>query len=214
MIIAINKCEPATPDAQWEPSNATATLLQAANSQIRRNITFAKYANIWTNSGIEIDDMKELLRRYYSSVNVIRIPQKSRYQLLNEQRDKLYELILDNCNRSSDTKLEKRMLPDVDEFGTFLSLAFDHFAESLDKPFDFIKASLNSSPPPGSFTDNVYLFVLTVNLKRDLDGEIQKLFNLLTPMISSCILLDSSRKRRMGKDARIYYFRCDHLTTY
>lgn len=198
VIIAINKCESATPEAQWDINTATGTLLSSATSQIRKNITFAKYANSWANSGIDVDDMKELLKLYYSSVHVVRVPQKSRYQLLNEQRDKLYELILDNCNRSSEAKRRKQMLLDVDQFGVFLTLAFDHFAESLDVPFDFIKASLKSSPPPGSFTENVEKFVLAVHRNEHLQGDIRTLFTMLTPMVAACILLDSSRNRRMG----------------
>lgn len=199
VIIAINKCEPATPEDQWSIRNATAHLLSATNSQIRKNVTFAKYASIWESRALEIEDMRDLLKCYYSSVSVVRIPHKSRYNLLNEQRDKLYELIVDCCLRSYQAKLAKRMLADVDEFGLYLSLAFDHFAESLDVPFDFIRASLKSHPPPETFHANLYSFILQVRNWKGFVGQVQTLFDLVKPMVASCIMLDSSRNQRMGQ---------------
>ena len=199
VVIAINKCESATPSDQWNTSNATAHLLSTTNSQIRKNVIFAKYAKIWESRALEIEDMRDLLKCYYSSVNVVRIPHKSRYKLLNDQRYKLYNLILDSCNRSSEVKLQKRMLADVDEFGLFLSLAFDHFAESLDEPFDFIQASIRSNPLPESFHNNIYNFALMVMRQCHLWEETAAHFDIITPMVASCIMLDSSRHRRMGK---------------
>lgn len=58
------------------------------------------------------------------------------------------------------------MLSDVDECEMFLSLAFDHFSESLDTPFDLVKASLKISPPPENFMGNVYRFLLSVEGKK------------------------------------------------
>lgn len=198
VIIAINKCESATPADQWNTATATADLLSATNSQIRKNKTFEKYVKIWEKRDLDVEDMRDLLKCYYSSVHVVRIPQKSRYNLLSEQRDKLYNLILECCDRSSETKLGKRMLADVDEFGLYLSLAFDHFAESLEVPFDFIRASLKSNPPPETFPANLYSFILQVARWKNLRGKIEALFDLVKSMVASCIMLDSSRNQRMG----------------
>ena len=199
VIIAINKCEPATPPEQWNIHSATAQLLSATNSQIRKNPTFAKYVRIWEDKDFEIDDMRDLLRCYYSSVSVVRIPHKSRYNQLSEQRIKLYDLIVDCCERSTQAKISKRMLPDVDQFGEYLSLAFDHFAESLDEPFDFVRASLKTYPPPETFYSNLWNFIKQVNIWINNRGDIQAIFELIKPMVASCIMLDSARSERIGE---------------
>lgn len=159
-----------------------------------------KYKKLWETARFQIDDMNDLLRCYYSTVNVVRIPEKNRYGLLHNQEKVLYNIILDCCNRSSETKEGKRMLADVDEFGLYLSMAFDHFSESLDVPFDFVKACLQHNPPPETMVDNMWYFTKLVHRQnRSLKGQISQLFDLLTPMIASCILLDSYRKRIIGK---------------
>ena len=90
------------------------------------------------------------------------------------------------------------MLPDVDEFGLYLSLAFDHFSETLDKPFDFVHASLKYQPIPETLADNILIFAKAVARNCQLEGQIKELFEKLTPMIVSCLMLDSARKRRIG----------------
>lgn len=200
-IIAINKSRNDTPSDQWSHVTATAKLLRSANAQIAKNKTFMKYAAMWQErSNTSIDDINDLLRFYYSTVNVVRIPLKSRHQLLHEQREVLFEIIHDCCQKTFEQSQRRRMLADVDDFGMYVSLAFDRFAESLDEPFDYMQASLKSQPPPRSMGDHVYGFSKLVHRRSGKPKpHAAQLFDKLTPMIASCLMLEAARKQRLGK---------------
>jgi hypothetical protein len=142
--------------------------------------------------------MQDLLKCYYSTVHVVRIPDKSRYQLLDKQRRQLHDKIVECCNVSYETNLERQMLSDVDEFGLYLSLAFDHFSETLEKPFDFIEASLKHRPLSDTLSDNVLSFARHFGSIQGRHGDIDWVFKQLVQFISSCILLESARKQHIG----------------
>ena len=197
-IIALNKSDSSTPDDQWSSVNATGILLSSANAQINQNPTFAKYIRNWRSSQIDINSMHDLLKCYYSTVHVIRLPNKSRYRLLDQQRNELHRLITECCATSYKMKSERHILPDVDELALYLSLAFDHFSNSLEEPFDFVQASLRYQPAPETFADCLFVFAKELAKSRGLNGQIELLFEQLTQLIASCLLLDSMRKQRIG----------------
>jgi hypothetical protein len=76
------------------------------------------------------------------------------------------------------------MLPDVDEFGLYLPLAFDHFSESLNNPSTTwrLPRSIGHHPPH-----------LQITLRSS-----SCLFHTLTLLVTLCLVLDSSRKQRIG----------------
>jgi hypothetical protein len=197
-VIALNKSDHMTPDDQWSSINATANLLKSTTAQINKNSTFRRYADKWKSYQSRVRDMEDLLKCYYSTVHVVRLPDKSRFQRMHDQREELYSVIINCCKDSHETKMERNMLPDVDEFGLYLSLAFDHFSESLDEPFDFVAASLKYQPVPDSMQDNMKRFVFAIGETQGMRGRISELFTMLTPMIASCLMLDSARKQRIG----------------
>jgi hypothetical protein len=196
-IIALNKSDHSTPEYQWDPVNATASLLTSTSAQINKNPTFRKYVAKWKHANVHVRDMNDLLRCYYSTVKVVRLPDKSRLQRMHDQRKELDRVIQECCNDTMEVKTERRMLPDVDEFGLYLSLAFDHFSESLDTPFDYVEASLKHRPPPESFADNLKVFVSKVAARKS-ETDVSQLFDFLAPFVASCLILDSSRKQRIG----------------
>lgn len=199
-IIVLNKSNTKTPDDQWDTINATAHLLSTTNAQLDDNRTFAKYAKEWRRrSTSRIDSMHDLLRCYYSTVHVVRIPEKSRYQLLNQQRQQLHNVITNCCAMSYRDKQDRELLTDVDEFGYYLSLAFDHFSETLDEPFDFVEASLKRNPSSNNFGDDLLQFAINLATYRGFAGQVLVLMKHLTPFIASCILLESVRKQRIGR---------------
>ncbi|KAI0490190.1 hypothetical protein F4859DRAFT_183291 [Xylaria cf. heliscus] len=198
-IIALNKCSNSTPDAMWNTLTATDELYKSMDSQLQKNNTFQAYVKKWESSRFRISDMEELFRCYYSKVHVIRLPDKSRYKLLEQQRDELYNIIRECCSKSFMKKRESRILPDADEFGIYISLAFDHFSQTLEEPFDYVKASLRHQPPPQTMADKLYAFARLVALRLDIEGDIQSLFTKITDVVASCLMLDAARKRRFGQ---------------
>lgn len=155
---------------------------------------------MWKSANVQIRDVSDLIKCYYSTVKVVRLPDGSRLQRMDDQRKVLYRVIRDCCEDTMDVKMERRMLPDVDEFGLYLSLAFDHFSESLDVPFDYVKASLKHRPPPVTLAQNLQDFIVLI-AEQMYKLDVTRLFQLLTPFVASCLMLDSSRKQRIGKDS-------------
>jgi hypothetical protein len=196
-IIALNKSPNTTNEYQWNPDLAKAELL--ASATINGNNTFMKYAEKWKDSGFYIHNMEDLLKCYYSTIHVVRLPDKSRYSLLEGQRKQLHAKILECCEMSYETKLRCQLLPDVDEFGLYLSLAFDHFSETLEKPFNFVEASLRFRPPSGNLADNIFDVAVCFASITHQEGQIAAIFSKLTMFIASCILLESVRKQRIGR---------------
>lgn len=199
VIIAFNKSTNQTADDQWSELNATANLLDAANAQIHQNATFVRFAQRWKQLHYKVDTMKKLMECYYSSVHVVRLPHKDRYQLLHQQRQVLQDRIQWCCQQTRQDKEERGLLTDVDEFGMYLSLAFDHFSETLDKPFNFVEASLMRNPLSLSFPADMRYFVKELAERLQVRDDIKILFTSLTSLVASCILLNAARKKHIGK---------------
>lgn len=89
------------------------------------------------------------------------------------------------------------MLPDMDKFGLYISLAFDHFSESLDRPFDYVQASLKHQPPPMTLADTLENFLLMIAAQLP-EMRTRDLFKRVTLFVAPCLMLDSARKQRTG----------------
>lgn len=143
--------------------------------------------------------MHDLLRCYYSTVHVVRLPEKSRYQLLNWQRAQFHKVIEECCAIAYRDKQERELLTDIDEFGLYLYLAFDHFSETLDEPFDFVEASLKRNVLATSFAGDLLVFARRAAVHENCQGDVIRLFWHMAPFVASCILLESARKQRIGR---------------
>lgn len=198
-IIAINKSHNSSPEEYWLPAQTTEDFFKSMNDQLNKNPTLREYAEKWRLARAPIHDMRELFSRYYWTTTVVRLPEKSRYELMYRQRDALKDVIQDRCQQSFNKRKDVSILPDVDEFGMYLSLAFDHFSETLEKPFDYVKASIQYRPPPETLDGNLFEFVLVVAEALHCEGEIEQIFNTITKVVASYFILDSARKQRMGK---------------
>ncbi|KAK6220922.1 hypothetical protein LQW54_001842 [Pestalotiopsis sp. IQ-011] len=198
-VIALNKSNNSTADDQWNRATATEGFLNSMDKQLRNNPTFERYVKKWQDSGKDITLMREMFECYYAGVHVMRLPDKSRYQKLHEQRNVLYNTIVERCESSFEKRKNCHMLADVDQFGLYLSLAFDHFSETLDEPFDYVQASRKHRPPPETMSENIFDFVELLAQKLGLEGEIERLFGDATDFVASCIMLDASRKQLLGR---------------
>jgi hypothetical protein len=143
---------------------------------------------------------------------VVRIPEHGRPHLIREQIDKLYTVITVGCETARDRKSALRMLLDAEELQSYLVYALDHFAVSLDRPFDFVQASFSNSPIPLDFGGNI--LKLAINLMRVWDAQhLRAIFQELSHMVASCIMLDTTRRGIKGmKTTLVPKFEC--LTDY
>jgi hypothetical protein len=114
------------------------------------------------------------------------------------QIDRLYASISIASSKARESKAEVRMLLDAEELQSYLQCAFDHFALSLDHPFDFVQASFSNSPIPLDFGGNILKLAINVMQVWKNQIGIEVIFQELSYVVASCIMLDSARKKNLG----------------
>ena len=189
-------------DKEWDVDVASELLFDDIRGAIFREPRFEEHARIWRDGGRNIENTKDLLECYYASITTIRIPSRGRYMLMDDQVEKLFQLVRKKCQASLLTKKRVRMLATAEKLQMYLQAAYDHFSRDLDTPFDFIKEALKHNPIPRDFGGNILNLALCTKLNSDepepLRDNPAKIFDKLIPMIASCIMLDSVRQNLMG----------------
>jgi len=87
------------------------------------------------------------------------------------------------------------MLSDAETLNIYLQSAFDHFSQDLDTPFNFMDVSFKINPIPLDFGGNILKLALVMRARYD---NARKLFEELSIMVASCILLDCVRQNFKG----------------
>ena len=198
LIIALNATENGIDPDLWDVDVATKNLLQSITDTIFTNPRLIHHVQRGTERKHVIRNALDLLCSYYSTVRVVHIPTKGRPQLISDQVGKHFQEIVNNCMASRDSKRMVRMLLDSDELQPYLQYAFDHFSNHLETPFDFIKASFLNNPIPRDFGGNILKMAINIMpiWENELDGA--GIFRELSPLVASCIMLDSARHKTKG----------------
>jgi hypothetical protein len=85
------------------------------------------------------------------------------------------------------------MLSNSDELAIFMQVAFDHFSNDLETPFNFIEASLNTNPIPEDFGSNILQLAIAMQ-KREFDNKSN--FERLSKFVASCVFLNCVRYQK------------------
>lgn len=117
-----------------------------------------------------------------------------------EQVEKLYKGTLSASVSARGARNEKRMLLDVEDMHSYLQEAFNHYAYTLESPFDFVQASFRNSPIPPDFGGNILKLAISLTKLWENDPKIHAthIFDELSYMVASCIVLDSTRHKNKG----------------
>lgn len=196
-VIALNHTDMGVDIKEWNSDFATQKLLETVSGAMQRDVKYKEYADFWTSRGKTVRTMKDLLECYYSSVRVVRIPKKGRYMLIDEQVQKLHQEITESCNQSYYAKRKARMLSNADELQMYLQSAFDHFANNLETPFNFIDVAFKNNPIPLDFGGNILKLAIAVKKAGQCQGG-REIFQQLSSMVASCIALDCVRHGHLG----------------
>lgn len=89
------------------------------------------------------------------------------------------------------------MLSNSEDLQSYLQLAFDHFSQNLDEPFNFVEVALKINPIPSDFSGSIVKVAVTIKDHHPL-WDVGETFETLTTMVASCIMLDIHRQRRLG----------------
>jgi hypothetical protein len=123
-----------------------------------------------------------------------------RPNLISSQMQKLYTEIQRGGEVVRERKLSLRMLLDVNELQSYLQDAFDHISQTVEIPFDFIRASYSNRPIASNFGGIILrLAVAMMNQETRPDG--RAIFNKLAFLVASCIMLDAVRNNFKGKQS-------------
>ena len=197
VIIVLNATDLAIDAGQWDVSEATRKLLSDVEASIERIPALQTELGNWRAKGRSIKTTKDFLECYYSSISVVRIPEKGRYMLMDEQVGKLHSQIFVKCQQSQYAKRKVRMLSNSDDLQLYLQLAFDHFSGDLDVPFNFVEVALKINPIPSDFSGSIVKLAVTIK-NHCPSAQISWIVENLTLMVASCIMLDIDRNRRLG----------------
>ena len=200
-IVALNGTDPGVDEREWDINYATQSLLstvQGALDYVEGVPRFRELAEHWRSLGKHIYTVEDLILRYYSSFKVIRIPSRPRYMTINDQIGKLHDAIKQNCDESFRSKRRARMLTNADELNTYLQSGFDHFTTHLHIPFNFMQVSLLRNPIPNDFGGHILQLCTTLSSQQPnhQPGRVSWVFEKLSVMLASCVLLDCARFRK------------------
>ncbi|CAO2647539.1 Nn.00g084610.m01.CDS01 [Neocucurbitaria sp. VM-36] len=209
-VIALNASDTKIDLQGWDPEHSTTSLMSDVAGAIDRDPTYKELAAYWVGRGKIINNMRDLLECYYSSITVVRVPGDGRYMMINEQVQKLHDVISRRCKESFHAKRKSRMLSNSENLNVYLQSAFDHFSQDLDMPFNFMDVSFKLNPIPLDLGGNI--LKLAVAMKTRYDNP-RKIFEELSFMVASCILLDCVRQNFKGPAEQLleeqYLYHCD-----
>ena len=106
------------------------------------------------------------------------------------------------------------MLLDAEELQSYLQCAFDHFARTLETPFDFVQASFSNSPIPLDFGGNILKLAINLMEVWENRADAQMIFQELSYMVASCIMLDSARHKTRGIYIYVLLYLSSLFTSY
>ena len=203
VVIVLNQ----TPSSvTWDSQIATRELLKAHANMITENEEVRRLRRKWEKLGSQIDSLEDLLHCSYASVQIIWIPDGRDRSLLSQQVLGLYQSIDKASSAAQEEKRLVGMRLSSQEQQSFFRLAFKHYTQNIDDPFDFIAELLALRPIPNTLSNNILQFLkclwnATVNWLPAEDFMAKA-----APVLSSIIALDRARniENVPGKLLNIY----------
>ena len=195
-VVVINKTSVEVDE--WDPTAATNSLLESiqAFSGFGGDPGFEKLAAKWNSQdpSFHIRTAHQLLLKYYSTFTVVRLPDgRGRLGLLDNQAAALQEVVIQRCLESFSIKQTAHMPITWDGTLKYLQAGFDHFSNTLTRPFDFIKIDLESSPPPEDFADHIWALMLLL-LQQIGKSKPQVLLSALGGVVGCCIVFNTRER--------------------
>jgi hypothetical protein len=162
---------------------------------------FKRLQTKWAQRGVEIDTAEKLILRYYSTFQVICIPDlpegnlgpSVKYtRIIKDQYEKLYNRIRSISEMQRKSKSSLQRLLDVETFNAYLQHAFHTLSISLQNSIDFYEYSKLDISAPSEFNEHLSLVLMKMlNDRYDTSvetGQEAKLLNHITPYLAWCIV--------------------------
>lgn len=199
IVIVLNATENGIDESQWDPEVVTNVVLGDYKDSVRQVQALREVADMLEARGKQVKTTKQLLENYYSSVTVIRIPSKGRYMQIDEQIEKLYDIVSSKCSLSHAHRVKARMLFNAEKLPQYVNAAYNHFSQQLHDPFDFMEEARRHIPLPQDFGGHILnLILLMYNMPERLSDSTTALFRRLARPIASCVMLAATRDGTQG----------------
>lgn len=131
------------------------------------------------------------------------MPTAGRPKLIYDQGMKLYSEISKGISMVHANKTKLRMLLNIFDFHTYFQHALNHFCQHIDIPFDFCKASFSNGQLSSTFSQNLLAMASSmINLPNK--PKPLRIFENLSFLIASCILIHATRRNLLGSADRIF----------
>ncbi|KAF5573225.1 hypothetical protein FPANT_12525 [Fusarium pseudoanthophilum] len=195
LIIVINRSDT---DSDWDPFATGQQILNEQQRVLEGNDRVKAMAGRFRGVGIKINTLEDLLLTSYASVQFIRLPQGREAVLcLSTQLAKLHRMIYQSSNLSLDEKLHRRMLLSAPSMDEFFNLAFDHFSNKVNEPFDFLAQLISLRVPPAKMAARLSELMIATFRALETSGDRNSLVSrfcaVVTPLVSSVMALDAAR---------------------
>jgi hypothetical protein len=189
-IIALNFTHIRVPVDQWTLEGATNCLLSAVETCLHPTYANPRYRDLARQYGQRT--ILGLIKCYYSSFTVVRLPDDKDYPLLLNQVQLFYTTISNRCQTVHFQKRKERVALNSEDLNFYIQKAFDHFTLRLDRPFDFKQIDLRRNPIPQNLGG--YILRLAVAIKDVLqDTDANWIFDTMNIMVASCVFYDFVR---------------------
>ncbi|KAJ4864747.1 hypothetical protein T069G_01277 [Trichoderma breve] len=143
-----------------------------------------------------IATLGSLLGRCYSSVEIIRLPTVDNQDVFSEQLQALDESIRDAVSKSEKQKIASRCWITTEMQSRLFTAAFDHYKESLDKPFDFLESLYSITPVEDSLATSCFELLKQARKAGPGTNKLmtaEEFPKVVTPVLCSMVALDSCR---------------------
>jgi hypothetical protein len=197
-IIALNFSNTRIQSKLWAVRDATNDLLEANDHLINpvySSSQVTKLVEKWRKRNRPIKSLRELLRCYYASFQVVRLPEAKDLPRLSRQVSQLHGVIVETCKISYLNKQKVGLLSSAEDLSFYIQQAFTHFSKNLNDPFDFKGYSLIRNPIPQNLGGHILRVALMIQRQySSRSGD--WIFERLSFMVASCFLYDCTTYRK------------------
>lgn len=203
LIVVVNGVDSRLDESYWKTDVATSLHMDILyKAQIDTNSPLGPMAaKIAVEGGPCLDSIGSLLRYFYATVTVVRLPRATYLGRMEKQVGELYRAIEAATAQSYREKSQLGAVVSADRIQPLFSAASDHFASNMDDPFDLLAEAWRGIPDPKGMAGGLLHFICTfrrASRQGDYATETVKLLNDLGPLFSSCLLLDAERHGLLG----------------
>ncbi|KAI5790575.1 hypothetical protein DFH27DRAFT_486168 [Peziza echinospora] len=178
----------------WYEEDLTKRILNE-HADISKSPALLKLAKGWIDRGGQVKNLTDLLKYYYCEIEIICIPH---YKMANgtfvvKQYQKLHAAMVNSVQNTCEQRNRNGMLLNWNDLEKYLGYAFNHYGKNATSPFDFLKAAFIQNPVRSNF--HTHILIAALRLMGSMGTPRFDVFERITPLVASSILLDVYRKK-------------------